>query len=385
LRNIVGPVIRGFNGLRGIAVTMVVLTHLGITGFITGVIPGLSFIDGNSGVLIFFALSGFLITTLLRQEYNRTSTISLANFYLRRTLRIFPLYFLVLFLTYVVPHLIFHEISRRAIMVAMIYMTNFIPVAWYSSLVAHTWSLAVEEHFYLFWPITLSLLGFRWGRAVALLCAAIVCSATLFNILLSIPFLTSHFFIYRWTPIAGASIAFGCLCALLISTPRFQLVCEPIMASPLLLTISLVLFAHSMISSVFVAEPQAQQMWPTYVSSSLLGRLDFYLQAAGAALFISWVYLNQSSYIVKVLELPPLRYVGVISYGVYMWQGFFLATGPERAPGQLWPLSPILGVICLSIVAPLSFHFFEKPILGLKRRLMLINGRFTLRDVSVGS
>jgi len=375
------PVIKGFNGLRGVAVTMVVLTHLGFTDTITGGSRALSFVGGGGGVLIFFALSGFLITHLLKREYDRTGTISISNFYLRRTLRIFPLYFLVLFLTITVSFSIYHVASLRAIGVAAIYMTNFIPAEWYSTALGHTWTLAVEEHFYVFWPLTLSLLGFRWGRAIVLLCIFIICSIVLLNALLSIPFIISHFFVYRWTPIAGASISFGCLCALLISAPRFQFVCELIMASSLILGVSIILFANTLFVALFVPEPQASEMWPTDTFSYLSGQLDHYLQAVGAALLVSWVYLNQSSYVVAVLELAPLRYVGVISYGIYMWQGFFLSTGPYRAPGQLWPPNPIFGLICLSIVAPLSFHFFEKPIMELKRRLILVNGRLTLSEM----
>src|SRR5262245_27542843 len=210
---------------------MVVSTHLGTTIFITGGSRALAFLSGDGGVIIFFALSGFLITHLLKREYDRTGTISIPNFYLRRILRIFPLYFLILLLTAIVSLSIYTVASLRALAIAAIYMTNFIPAAWYSSSLGHTWTLAVEEHFYLFWPLALTLLGFRRGRAIVFMCIVVGCSIVSLNILLSVSFITDNFFIYRWTPIAVASIAFGCLCALLISVPQFQFVCQSIMAS----------------------------------------------------------------------------------------------------------------------------------------------------------
>jgi len=93
-----------------------------------------------------------------------------------------------------------------------------------------------------------------------------------------------------------------------------------------------------------------------------------YIRAAGILLMILWIYLNQASMLVRMLEIRPLRYLGTISYGIYMWQGFFLTTGPRRVAGEMWPPSPATGVALLVIVAPLSYRYFEQPFLDWKKR-----------------
>jgi hypothetical protein len=72
--------------------------------------------------------------------------------------------------------------------------------------------------------------------------------------------------------------------------------------------------------------------------------------------------------LVKLLEVRPLKYIGVISYGIYMYQGLFLSTGPNRNPEQTWPPSQEIGFVLLLLSAPLSYHYFEKPFLRLKDR-----------------
>ena len=99
-----------------------------------------------------------------------------------------------------------------------------------------------------------------------------------------------------------------------------------------------------------------------------LAQLGNYLRGVGLMVMIAWVYLNQKSFVARALNIPPLRYIGTISYGLYIYQGFFLATGSYRFPGQTWPPNSVDGFVLLVIVAPLSFHFFEKPFLRLKSR-----------------
>jgi peptidoglycan/LPS O-acetylase OafA/YrhL len=102
-----------------------------------------------------------------------------------------------------------------------------------------------------------------------------------------------------------------------------------------------------------------------------------YIRGVGFAVLIGWIVLNQKSKLTYALEISPLNYLGKISYGIYMYQGFFLATGPYRAANQTWPPDQSLGVILLIIIAPLSYHFFEKPMINLKHKLQ--------RDVNYGT
>ena len=88
----------------------------------------------------------------------------------------------------------------------------------------------------------------------------------------------------------------------------------------------------------------------------------------GIAIAISWLYFNQVSRLVNLLEMRPLKYIGVISYGIYMYQRLFLSTGPYRSVTQTWPPSQEIGLLLLLLSAPLSYHYFEKPFLRLKER-----------------
>lgn len=302
-------------------------------------------IHGGTGVQAFFILSGFLITYLLIKENTATGTVSLRNFFVRRALRIFPIYWLVLILLLVMTICLETGVYRHTFVYAFLYSYNFVPKELYSNLVGHTWSLAVEEHFYLLWPLIFVVL-FRRNpfHLLLLLVAAIGSSYVLFDVLRSDKSLMDTYFVDRWTPFAGRNIAFGCLGALVVTS------------------------AHT-IYRRFLASRVVLALGVAFFASSLAPNLpDAYLRPIGLALIIFWIFLNQRSWLVRCLEFRPLAYLGMISYGVYMYQGFFLATGPYRFPGQDWPPHPQVGLLLLVVVAPLSFHFIERPIMRLKAR-----------------
>ncbi|MEQ1527890.1 MAG: hypothetical protein ABL925_01135, partial [Methylococcales bacterium] len=93
-----------------------------------------------------------------------------------------------------------------------------------------------------------------------------------------------------------------------------------------------------------------------------------YIRSAGILILIVWIFLNQDKFLVKLLEFSPLKYIGVFSYGIYIYQGLFLATGPNRMPLSSWPPDQSIGIVLLFISAPLSYHFYEKPFLRLKHK-----------------
>jgi len=341
------PKIKGLDGTRAISVGLVVLTHIGA---LQNLPPRIyQTLQGTTGVIIFFALSGFLITHLLIREHQRFAFISLTKFYIRRTLRIVPLYLTVIFLTAAINQ-ISYVAKKTAIVFALIYATNFIDKSHYSGMLGHTWSIAVEEHFYLIWPAALALwIKGNWRLAAIVLSAFSFLSLIAANLLFHSTYLSTNFFVDRWTFVAAAPIAMGALIAIIVTT-EFAEALRDALASRVTFAGALALICHSLI---FPDPPL---------------HLGDFLRGAGAAIVIGWLFLNQQSAVVRWLEFAPLRYIGLISYGIYMWQGFFLATGPERAPGQLWPPSPWIGIALLSVVAPLSFSFFEQPILRIKKR-----------------
>src|SRR4051812_6768605 len=160
----------GLDGLRGCAVIAVVLFHLDVL------------VNGFLGVDVFFVLSGFLITTLVLAEHERTGTVSLRRFFLRRSLRLYPpvLVTVVFFLAVAVGARAF---AGRFIVadvlhdagVAVLYVANLSSMP--SGLLDHTWTLALEEQFYLVWPalllVALKCRGRRWAFAPALMIVAL--------------------------------------------------------------------------------------------------------------------------------------------------------------------------------------------------------------------
>lgn len=349
------PKIKGFDGFRGLAVSAVVLTHLGVYDFLGQIgWPAARLgpmLNGDAGVQAFFVLSGFLITLLLVRESHKNGRISLRNFYLRRALRILPLYgVLLLLVTALYLGGVDAAVNGQALLFAYGYVYNFVPKEWYSALLGHTWTLAVEEHFYLVWPWLFGWLNTkRWnwlivgaGGAVLIPLAMRLGAAWLG--------LTARFFVDRWTPISGSNIAAGCAMALVVAghsrTPLWHGLGRKTM-----LVLGVGLYANSLAFPVLPLDSGS------------------FLRAWGLAVILAWIYLNPASRLVRVLELPALRFIGVISYGIYIYQGFFLSTGPYRAPGQIWPPEPAIGVLGLIVVAPLSYQYFEKPFLQFKNRL----------------
>lgn len=147
--------INSFDTVRALAVFMVMLLH-GSFGFFTG---------GWVGVDLFFVLSGFLITSLLHKEFFQTNTISILGFYKRRILRLFPALLVTIVLANILwntslPYLYGVPDRKIATVAALLYFTNFIHV-FSSGNLAHLWSLSVEEHFYLFWPLISLFIVFR--------------------------------------------------------------------------------------------------------------------------------------------------------------------------------------------------------------------------------
>ena len=149
--------LKGLDTLRAVAALIVVWSHIEIVKQMYNLPPvTLSFLpNAHFSVTLFFVLSGFLITYLLVKEKDKYNTISFKNFYIRRILRIWPLYYLILFLSY---FFIDSNVSTRTLILCLLVFPN-VPLAlkakWTGS--PHVWSIGVEEQFYMFWPLIIFL------------------------------------------------------------------------------------------------------------------------------------------------------------------------------------------------------------------------------------
>lgn len=336
--------IKGLNGIRGMAVLFVIFGHVefwqraGLANDFT-----LTMLRGEFGVRLFFVLSGFLITHLMFVEVANNSNFNISRFWVRRFLRLMPLYYLSITFTLLLDVKGLINLPACSYGYAYFYAYNFVTPGCAWSGFSHFWSLAVEEHFYFIWPV-LVLLGFRVGFFFAVMLVVLYVFyadlSSLFGVMRGIN---------RWTFPAIVPIAVGCLGAYLV---RSRYVGS--------------LLAERDFSGVFVIFTFALILLP-YLWPSLVNNYQTILQSFGLVGLFVYIYFNQASGLVRALEWSPLSALGVISYGLYVWQGVFTGNGPYRQFSS-WPLSVDVGLFLTFLVAPVSYWYFERPFLKLKNK-----------------
>jgi peptidoglycan/LPS O-acetylase OafA/YrhL len=296
------------DGLRGIAVLAVMATHFNAPAIVNG---------GLVGVTLFFVLSGYLITTLLVTEREAVGRIDLANFYIRRGARLLPA--LALLLVAVGAALVIDGrpgVALAGVVTSSLYVSN-LAVAGGVVLgpLEHTWSLAIEEQFYLLWPAILIIGIARKRLLVALLIAGIAVSAALR--LGPITDIERFWWLYHHTFTRADALLVGCLLALVPFRPSLP---------------TTILAVASLIFLVVLPTDQG-----TFATLLLLPTA-----IAGGIVVISKP---------RWLGIAPLVAVGRISYGLYLWH-FPLA---ELLPA--W--AAFIGTF---VLAALSYRFVELPI-----------------------
>lgn len=334
------------DGLRALSIALVVGEHLLLAG---GFRPSNAFGDllghlGSIGVDVFFAISGFLITTLLLREWRREHSVSLKGFYIRRFLRIMPAAIVFLLAVAVFQLLGRVELSGRNWLHVVTYTVNFDPAPAWST--GHLWSLSIEEHFYLLWPLALVVLRPRVAAMLALawlLCVPIVRLAALLY-----PQGLGDYEL--WTPLRIDSISAGCLLAVLVNKKRFRDLArtsEP-MAMALMASMAVLIVASFLVG----AEIEAYGV-----------TIDPLVRAVCIAILLWLSIAHYRSAWGRLLELKPLVMVGVLSYSLYLWQQPFMS--PDSAPG----IGAKLLALALTVgCAVASYRFVERPFLTLKNR-----------------
>lgn len=333
----------GLDGLRAISILLVLCGHLvGTQGFYNNLAAWDRIGDiANLGVRVFFVISGYLITLLLLREVQKTGTISIKQFYYRRTLRIFPAsYSFVVFLT-VASLFGWLTLHRGDLWHAYTYTMNYFPDrSWW---VGHLWSLSVEEQFYLLWPATLLFLGSRKGLKMAVavvLLVPVIRVATFYLWPSQISSIGNSF-----QTVADA-IATGCVLAgykeSLLNRNWFR----RIMNSNWFFLIPLAIFAVN-------ARGGARLRW------ALLETLINVM----IALCVCRATIHTQDFAGRVLNWPPLAFVGVLSYSLYLWQQPFI----DRA-STLWIARFPQNLILAFFAALLCHYVIEKPFLRLRER-----------------
>jgi peptidoglycan/LPS O-acetylase OafA/YrhL len=333
--------IPSLDGLRAISIGLVLFAHL--CGTVNFPFEHEFLNAGNLGVRVFFVISGFLITGILLKEIEKTGTINLQKFYYRRTLRIFPPYYFFLLVVGILALCGILKLPLGEWLAAVFYVSNFAPISTWE--IGHTWSLGVEEQFYLLMP---GLLFFGKRRAFFVLCAVILLS----------PFIRLGTFVLfpdpdlRWTGYGfqanADSLATGCLLAFVRQTLWKKALYQKILQSKIfivfpILAIALNYFAQN----------------PKIYSLVCITLINFCV-----VLCIDWAVTFHTGFVGKILNARPLVYIGTLSYSIYLWQQLFLNRQSQQ-PANVFPLNLVLVALC----AVISYYLIEKPALRFRQKL----------------
>ncbi|HWK05470.1 MAG TPA: acyltransferase [Puia sp.] len=346
--------IPSLNGLRALSIITVILGHLNVRNFpgIRIPFPLTIFTDSTLGVNVFFVISGFLITTLLIEEEKESGSINLKNFYIRRMIRIFPAYYFLL-LVYLILQLssVLH-FTGRSWLSSLFYYKYLDGGDWESG---HFWSLSVEEHFYLVWPLVFKF----WKRGRIYFAYAVVLLVVFFRLnsymkFLPYQILDSSVSLFQRVD----AIMIGCLLALY----RTRI-------NPWVIKISrngalpiLILLAIACLATNFLTDWNLTHHWhmglllvPLGIGWSA-GIISNFL--IGLLLLVS---INSKGLWFKFLNAPFMNVIGKLSYSLYLWQQLFFSD--HLGPFSHFPLN----LCCIVIAALISYNFIEKPFLKLKK------------------
>jgi peptidoglycan/LPS O-acetylase OafA/YrhL len=347
-----GHDIPSLDGLRAISIAIVVLSHTKAllpaaivnSGLFRYLIGG-----GLHGVQIFFVLSGYLITMLLLREFERTGRVSLRAFYFRRVLRIFPPFYAYLG---VLAILWIAGIVRQdpltfasAATYTIVYHPH--PQGWF---VEHTWSLSIEEQFYLIWPAIL-LIALRKKHAAGVVLLVLIAMPVFRAIYL----LASHSVAEHDRLVVSSSsidmLVMGCLFAFLSRGVRFRSWCD-----------------RRIHASVVIALAAAGLLLVPYASTKLSGTrftiictaLGFTVTALSIAAMLDYVVRRPRSVAGRILNLRAMRHLGLISYSIYLWQQLF--TGFQSRFG-------VLTYAMILAAAEVSLRLIERPSMRIRAHL----------------
>lgn len=329
------PKIPSLNGIRGLAAMAVVFGHIQrenqfvLAGWIRGY-----------AVMCFFVLSGFLITNLLLQEHDKTNTVSLKNFYIRRSLRIFPAFwiFCAVFLAiYLVEG---RHLAWPAYVAAVLYVSDYyMAIHGIGSVMTHTWSLAIKEQFYLLWPFIYKRFSFSQATLEKILIISIL-FIWVHRMILQYGFHAPGDYIYCAFDTRADALAIGCVMAVLAHADRM-----PTWLSDkkwLGLVAAITVPAVGMVGGLL-----AYMLVPMAFAVVILQSVRFYQSPAYR--WLNWGFTQR---------------LGLWSYSIYLYHVITHRIVPER----LGWLGVALEIVLAVALGAGSYYAVEKPFLAFRER-----------------
>ncbi|MCX6893536.1 MAG: acyltransferase [Verrucomicrobia bacterium] len=360
-----GSRIPSLDGWRAVSIIMVLGGHCKVVhGFPEYLKHSwLWFFAGDLGVRFFFTISGLLITWLLLQEEQKTGGINLTNFYIRRAIRILPVYFAflgVLFLLQLTTP--FHQ-SNIIWASDLTFTANFCQQiqnekAWTAG---HLWSLSTEEQFYLIWPGMLILLGLtrNWQRGLRIVAACMVI-APIFRVVAEGQFyprqLAWAFGLFAF-PRYFDALAIGCGGALLMAH-RWASIRQWLSRFPAWLP--------TLVGALLIALPYIATHKKIYPVVSI--PLGHSLEGIGFALLLLQSVITPGAFPFRCLNWGWMCRLGVLSYSIYIWQMIFCTNPAVFGLGQVWWMGFPGWLLSSMAAALLSFYGLERPLLKLRER-----------------
>jgi peptidoglycan/LPS O-acetylase OafA/YrhL len=326
--------IPSLDGMRAVSIAFVLTAHLTGTAHFPNIVPLEKL--GELGVRVFFVISGYLITSILLRELSRRGSISLPGFYFRRTLRLFPAcYFLIAVIALLASmHIV--RLERFDIAAGVTYLMNYYENRGWP--LGHLWSLAVEEQFYLVWPVTLWILGpARSGR----LLIGVLAIAPFLR--LASPYAGPAFNFVIWSD----ALAAGCLLAIFSPELNRNGAYMRFVASRWFFLVPCAVVAANYV-------PFTKIYWLICVS----------VMNIGIALSTDWAMRYPAGMVGAFLNRPLVAFLGVLSYSLYLWQQMFL----NRTSNAWYCAFPVNIAMALTM-ALFSYLLIEAPFLRLRARL----------------
>jgi peptidoglycan/LPS O-acetylase OafA/YrhL len=331
--------IGALDGWRGMAILLVLIDHAGELSH-SSLIHKATRV-GATGVGIFFALSGFLITSLLVSEKAKTGRILLARFYVRRIFRIVPSVLVFLLTLLCLRYFGLLQVTNLQVASSLLLFRNYIPsdwgAGWYT---AHFWSLMVEEHFYLVWPLLYIFTRANVKILTALALAVAAWRAVSFHF---------HLLPGPWAPgrtdVRIDALLWGCILAIVFSRPEWRDKLKRMLSGKLLLLLVFI----DIVSNL----GNGQHNYSVYEPIIL-------------ALLVVWPILYSNSVLRRILDLRALALIGKVSYSLYIWQQLWMLFpgAPMLFPRlQAFPLNVLIALCC----GVASYYGVEKPCIELGR------------------